>query len=82
MLITVMLLRSAERWTSISTSAWAPGPASPPSAASSEVSRVSEPISRTLSGVRPKASGFSTPTAAAWLPSKSLELLMLPDRWT
>ncbi len=63
MLITVALLRSAETCSSRLTSALAPPPQSPPIWQSSGSSRESEPITSTLIGVRPKASGTSFPAS-------------------
>ena len=77
MLITVALLRSAETCSTISTSALAPEPQSPPIAQSAALSRVSEPITRMLIGVRPNASGVSWP-ASPEEPAKSGALWMLP----
>ncbi len=82
MLITVALLRSAERCTTISTSALAPPPPSaqsPPIEQSSAVSRVSEPMTRMFSGVLPKASGFSA-SVDFLVPLYRLSAVMLPLR--
>src|SRR5579871_2352783 len=51
--ITVALERSADRWTTISTSAFAPAPQSPPRWQSAALLRVSEPMIRMLTGERP-----------------------------
>ncbi|CAM5692297.1 hypothetical protein SFUMM280S_01044 [Streptomyces fumanus] len=81
MLTTEMLLRSAERWTSICTSASGLAPTlalCPPSLRFSAVLRLSEPITRTFRGVCPAA--FGVGLAARCSPRLRSSFLMLSLR--
>lgn len=79
---TDMLLRSADRCSSICTSARG-GPSkvsvAPPRAWFSASLRASEPMSRMFSGVCPKALGLEPPSLVS--PRLSASVWMLPFRW-
>ena len=76
--MTVALERSAERCTTISTSAFEPGPQSWPMAQSAGLFRWSEPMTRMFSGERPYLSTGSGDCVVPFC--SSAVCLMLPVR--
>ena len=83
MLITDMLVRSAERWTSIWTSARGAPPKvsfAPPSFWFSSLSRASEPMSRMFSGVWPAALALEAAALSFSSPRLRASFFMLPLR--